>query len=89
MRPIASEPSSAVTATMTVMRIMARGKSRDGCSRLLTYGDSFSQPPTANTRIASVVKYAKSKFGMKVSQVNAIVCVCASVIAGAARARTT
>ncbi|MPM26386.1 hypothetical protein SDC9_72887 [bioreactor metagenome] len=63
--PIAKVPSKAVTATITASAIIPFGKSFDGFFILLTYGDIFSHPPTANTNIAKLVKYSKLKSGIK------------------------
>ena len=63
--PIAMVPRIAQITTMIARLIIARGKPLLGFSTLLTYGEIFSQPPTAKTRMDREVKYFQSKVGTK------------------------
>ena len=54
--PIAIVPRIAHTITMIANAIIPFGKPFAGSFTLFTYGEIFSHPPTANTRMDSDVK---------------------------------
>ena len=82
--PIAIVPSIAHTATIIASAIIPFGKSLAGSFVLLTYGEIFSHPPTANTRMDKFNKNFISKDGMNVFIDQSISNTFAFVIAGAA-----
>ena len=64
--PIAIVPNKAQITTMTAAKIIDLGNCFAGLpSILLTYGEIFSIPPTANTRMDKLVMYSTLKFGMR------------------------
>ncbi len=78
-------PRMAQTMTMMASAIMPFGKFLAGFSTLFTYGEIFSHPPTANTRIDSDVKYCTLNCGMMFSQLQSMLeKLAAGLIAGAA-----
>ena len=56
---------------------------------LLTYGEIFSDPPTANINIDNVVKYEKLKLGTNFLILKSTVAGCIPLMAGAASINTT
>ena len=62
--PIAMVPKSAQTITMIAAKIMLFGNPFAGSSTLFTYGEIFSQPPTAKTRMDRLLKYFQLKAGI-------------------------
>lgn len=77
-------PRMAQIATMTANEIIPFEKSFEGSFILLTYGETFSHPPTANTKMDNPVKNFTSKVGINVSNDQSISSNGASVIIGAA-----
>ena len=54
--PMAMVPRIAHTMTITARAIIPFGNPLDGSFTLFTYGEIFSHPPTANTRMDREVK---------------------------------
>ena len=68
IKAIAKVPKRADIITMMAKAIIALGKFFDGFLTLLTYGEIFSHPPTAKTKIESEVKYLRLNVGIKLFQ---------------------
>ena len=76
-------PSIAVIATIIASAIIPLENPFAGSFIWFTYGDIFSQPPTANTKIETLVKNGTLNLGIKVLKDQSILFNGASVIAGA------
>ena len=68
IKAIAKVPRIAEIITIIANAIIALGKFLEGSLTLFTYGEIFSQPPTANTKIEREVKYFILKVGIKLFQ---------------------